>query len=130
MGPERALLSIEAWIPRRRGQMENSKFEKVETLAFKKFETFIILCVALRDRCEQSGRGTIGREPSNQGDPSESSVVGENGDSEAAETRSGMENPPVADDNDVTTRAMTQFAEDMPLELPRNLRCRRTCGRR
>ena len=47
MGPERALLSIEAWIRRQETVPEKSKFEKVDSFAFKKFETFIILCVAL-----------------------------------------------------------------------------------
>ena len=47
MGPERALLNIEAWRRRQETVPEKSKFEKVDSFAFKKFETFIILCVAL-----------------------------------------------------------------------------------
>jgi hypothetical protein len=99
---------------------EKSKFEKVETLAFKKFETFIILCVAL----------AIGASNAAAGQAAESHQILEetrqnrqdSGNSEAAESRSGMENPPVAHDDEVTTAAMTQIAEDAPLEIPRNLR--------
>ena len=110
---------------------ENSKFEKVETLAFKKFETFIILCVALAIGASKAAAGqSVENHQIWKETLQNRQVVGENGDSEAAETRSGMENPPVADDNDVTTRAMTQFAGDMPLELRAICGCRRTCGRR
>ncbi len=48
MGPERALLNIEAWIRRTGDSTEKPKFEKVDSFAFKKFETFIILCVVRR----------------------------------------------------------------------------------
>jgi hypothetical protein len=47
MGPERALLIIEGMDTSSGDSTEKPKFEKVESLAFKKFETFIILCVML-----------------------------------------------------------------------------------
>jgi hypothetical protein len=120
MDPERALLSMEGMETSSGDSTEKSKFEKVETLAFKKFETFIILCVAL---AIGAGSAAAGQAAQNQQILEEARQNRhESGDSEAAEARSGMGNPPVADDNDVTTGAMTRIAEDVPLELPHNLR--------
>jgi hypothetical protein len=100
---------------------EKSKFEKVETLAFKKFETFIILCVALAIGASSAAAGQASETRQILEETRQNrQVSGESAESDAAETRSGMETRPVADDNDVTPVAMTQIAE--PLELPHNLR--------
>jgi hypothetical protein len=116
---------------------EKPKFEKVDSFAFKKFETFIILCVVLA-----IAAGNAAAMPQEQA--SEHRQMWQevrqnrqnNADSEAEETRSGMENRPVARDNAVTTGVMTRnddaahvsgAADDStnsvePLDLPRNLR--------
>ena len=137
MGPERALLSIEAWTRRLETGPEKSKFEKVESFAFKKFETFIILCVALAIGAREAAAMSAGQaaetrqilEETRQ-NRQDSGNSGSGGDSEAAvETRSGMENRP-AHDNEVTTEAMTQIADAAPLNCRTICECRRTCGRR
>jgi hypothetical protein len=109
---------------------EKSKFEKVESFAFKKFETFIILCVALAIGAREAAAMSAGQaaetrqilEETRQ-NRQDSGNSGSGGDSEAAaESRSGMENRPVAHDNEVTTEAMTQIADAAPLTLPHNLK--------
>jgi hypothetical protein len=45
---------------------EKSKFEKVETLAFKKFETFIILCVMLAIGASTAAAMSSGQAPENR----------------------------------------------------------------
>src|SRR5688572_13793624 len=98
---------------------EKSKFEKAESLAFKKFETFIILCVALAIGAREAAAMSAGQAAETRQILEETRQnrqdSGSGGDSEAAESRSGMENRPVAHDNDVTTEAMTQIADAAPL---------------
>lgn len=98
---------------------EKSKFEKVDSFAFKKFETFIILCVALAIGAREvaAGQAVETRQILEETHQNRQN----NGDSDAEETRSGMENHPVAHDGEVTNGAMTRI-EAPARELPRNLR--------
>jgi hypothetical protein len=99
---------------------EKSKFEKVDSFAFKKFETFIILCVALAIGASEATAMSAEQVPEARQILEETRQNRQNnGDSEADETRIGMENHPVAHDSEVTNEAMTQI---IPRELPRNLR--------
>jgi hypothetical protein len=99
---------------------EKPKFEKVDSFAFKKFETFIILCVALAIGAREATAMAAEQVPEARQILEETRQNRQkSGDSEADETRSGMENLPVAHDGEVTNEAMTQI---IPRELPRNLR--------
>jgi hypothetical protein len=92
------------------------KFEKVDSFAFKKFETFIILCMALAIGASEAAATQV---PENRQILEESRQIRQNnGDSDVEETPGGTENRAVAGDEAVTNGAMTQI----PDELPRNLR--------
>lgn len=112
---------------------EKPKFEKVDSFAFKKFETFIFLCVSLAIGAREAAAMAAEQVPENRQIWEESRQIrqnsaeaetngdnsGESGAEHGAMTRSGMENPPVAHDSEVTNEAMTRI---VPRELPRNLR--------
>lgn len=95
------------------------KFEKVESFAFKKFETFIILCVVLAIAAREAAGTPATQVPENRQVSEDSRQIRQNnGDSGAEETRGGAENRALSDDEPVMIEAMTQI----PRELPRNLR--------
>ena len=85
-----------------------------------KLGTFIILCVVL---AIFTSKAAAEQASDNRQIWGESRQIRQNsqnnGDVEAEESRSGMENPPVAHDGEVTIEAMTRI---VPRELPRNLR--------
>lgn len=98
---------------------EKSKFEKADSFAFKKFETFIILCVALAIGAREAaaGQAVDTRQILEEAHQNRQNIA----DSDVEEIRSGMENRPVAHDGEVTDGAMTQIAAPA-LDLPINLR--------
>jgi hypothetical protein len=98
MDPERALLSIRGMDTSSGDSTEKPKFEKVDSFAFKKFETFIILCVVLAIGAGQAAAMA-------QEQASETRQIWE-------ESRQNRQES--GDDNAVT--------EGNPVELPLNLR--------
>jgi hypothetical protein len=95
------------------------KFEKVDSFAFKKFETFIILCIALAIGAREAAAISATQVPENRQVLEDSRQIRQNNvDVEAEETPSGTENRAVPSDEAATIEAMTQI----PGELPRNLR--------
>jgi len=103
---------------------EKPKFEKVDSFAFKKFETFIFLCVMLaigaRQAAAMSAEQVTEQVPENRQIWEDSRQNRqESAESNATETREAMENHAVADDSEVTNGAMTLI---VPRELPNNLR--------
>jgi hypothetical protein len=129
MDPERLLLSIEGMDTSCGDSTEKPKFEKVDSFAFKKFETIIILCVALAIGASEAAAMSMGQASETRQNWREDRQIRQNsGDSGAEETHSGaeetrrgVENPPAANDSAVTNDAMTRTDESV-LELPRNLR--------
>jgi hypothetical protein len=104
---------------------EKPKFEKADSFAFKKFETFIILCVALAIFASEAAAMSMGQASENRQILEEARQIRqESEDNNTTETRSGMENPPVADDDAVMFDAMTQIPDDLPrnLRVPENMR--------
>jgi hypothetical protein len=90
---------------------EKSKFEKVERLAFKKFETFIILCVMLAIGAGTAAAMSSGQAPENRQIWQEDRQNRQDSTNDTAgDTRGGMENRPVAHDNAVTSSPMTEIA--------------------
>ena len=101
---------------------EKPKFEKVDSFAFKKFETFIILCVVLAIGARQAAAMQV---TESRQIWEESRQNRQDSDREtAADTRIGMENRTVADDSAVTEAAMTRIADELPKNLrePENMR--------
>jgi hypothetical protein len=132
MDPERALLSMEGMETSSGDSSKPSKFEKVEALAFKKFETFIILCIMLAIGARSADARSEGQTfEARQVSPESRQNRQNEGIDHAGNSRSGMEHRPVVGDNAVTNAAMTHnsehveedaAADTVPLELPRNLR--------
>lgn len=119
MDTERPLLSIEGMDTSSGDSTEKPKFEKVDSFAFKKFETFIILCVVLAIAAGQAAAMPAAQVSDSRPILEESRQNRQNnGDSGAEESRGGADTRALSDDEPVLIEAMTQI----PRELPRNLR--------
>jgi hypothetical protein len=109
-----------------------SKFEKVDSFAFKKFETFIFLCIALAISAKQAAAMAAQQVTENRQIWEEHRQNRQESADNAGNSSTGipsdMENRSVARDSDVTKSEVTNGAaneamtEIVPRELPRNLR--------
>jgi hypothetical protein len=110
MDTERALLSIRGMDTSSGDSTEKPKFEKVDSFAFKKFETFIILCVMLAIGAGQAT--TVAAEQASEN----RQIWGENRQNRQESGDSGSE-----DSGDSADSTKSEESVE-PLDLPLNLR--------